>query len=114
MTDRDTHHRAALKRPSGILAERRGGGSRPKRSSVSCLKSCAVRKQSPSRAARKELPKTSITDDRKSFLRPARSAWPAMRREGSRDEATDLRVEARHLKEALAEVRIENRHGTRV
>src|SRR6201987_595806 len=80
-----------------------------KRRSALCWRAFAVRSALLSFVAKKESTRTSITDGRRNFWRPARSGWLATRRETRPRTRKELKAEARQLKETLAEVLIENR-----
>ena len=64
----------------------------------------------PSCAARRASPRTSTTVGRREFLEAGKKRLAGdTAREATSDEVKTLRAEARQLKEALAEVTLENR-----
>jgi transposase len=102
--------RTAPRSWSGISAERPVASSRPRTRSVSCSKACAARTASPSSAARKASPRTFYYRWSKDFLEAGKKRLAGdTSREATSDEVKELRAEARQLKEALAEVTLENR-----
>ena len=84
--------------------------SQPRRRSALCSMACAAKTASLSSAARKVSLRTSTTVGPRSSSRPAKKRLAGdTAREASSDEVKTLRAEARQLKEALAEVTLENR-----
>ena len=102
--------RKVRRRQSGTSAEPPDGSSPLRRRSASCSKACAVRTASPSSAARRASPRILYYRWSKEFLEAGKKRLAGdTAREATSDEVKTLRAEARQLKEALAEVTLENR-----
>ena len=101
--------RGSAERPSAPFAAGHGGNIQRKRRSGSCWKAYAARRVLPNCAAAKELRKAcTISGARNLEAGKARLAGDA-KRQATSSEVTELRQENDQLKQAVADLLLQNR-----
>jgi transposase len=92
------------------IRRRRASSIRPRRRSASCWKACAARRASPSCAGAKGSPQSLYYSWSKEFLEAGKKRLAGdTAREATSPEVKGLRAEAVALKEAVADLTLENR-----